>query len=303
MNDVEAEFSAGYIAQREWVASHLARYVSEDEWKALIDQVRRLAEDLRPHALARVFTAVPRVVTSVDRDLRITLDPMKSESDDRLPLLVNDWPLVRLIRVWVLMHIPPLETSAYVSLIEQLFTYGDVEELAALYAALPVYHHPSAWRSRCTEGIRSNMGPVRHAVMVRNAYPSRFLEEGEWNQLVLKAFFTGEDIPHIIGLKARNNARLAQALVDYAYELHAAKRPINPLLWLLVAPFLDDRAYQLMQRIVRQSEQPLEQKAIAYAFRSSGFAPANAFLEEHSELTELLNAADIPWGDWQALTN
>src|SRR5690606_17607862 len=149
----------------------------------------------------------------------------------QLPLVVKDWPLVRLVRVWVLMNIPPLEQDTYLSRIDRLFTYGEMEELAALYAALPVYHYPEAWKLRCTEGIRSNMAPVRQAILLQNHYPSRFLDEGAWNQLVLKAFFTDEDIPQIVGLKARNNAALASALVDYAYELHAAKRGINPFLW------------------------------------------------------------------------
>ncbi|SKB29509.1 hypothetical protein SAMN05660226_00534 [Parapedobacter luteus] len=302
MNDVNAGFSAERMVFQEWVANQIAPHVAEGEWQALLDQVDRLRADSQPHRLARVFTAIPRNLKSVDKDLRITL----AEADKRtgqLPLVVTDWPLVRLIRVWVLMNIPALEETAYVSLIERLFKYGEMEELAALYAALPVYDFPSAWRLRCTEGIRSNMAPVRQAIMVNNHYPSQFLDEGAWNQLVLKAFFTDEDIPHIIGLKQRNNARLAEALVDYAYELHAAKRTINPMLWILVAPFVDERAYRLMEQIILKSQQLHERKAIAYAFQMSSYRPATDFMTGNSELTDLLDTADTPWVGWPEQTN
>src|SRR5690606_33859194 len=151
---------------------------------------------------------------------------------------------------------------------------------------------------RCTEGIRSNMAPVRQAILLQNHYPSRFLDEGAWNQLVLKAFFTDEDIPQIVGLKARNNAALESALVDYAYELHAAKRGINPFLWVLVTPFLDDRAYQIMEQLMQESTAMQTRKAIAYAFGASNFAPAIDFINGKDELTELLDTAGTPWEGW-----
>ncbi len=135
--------------------------------------------------------------------------------------------------------------------------------------------------------------------MTHNHYPSRFLDEGAWNQLVLKAFFTDEDIRSIVGLKQRNNQQLAQALVDYAYELHAAKRKINPMLWILVAPFMDARAYTLMVQIVQESQLALERQAIAFAFEQSEYNPATEFLKKDNELIDLLDTADTPWNNWQ----
>ncbi|WP_353195804.1 EboA domain-containing protein [Parapedobacter defluvii] len=287
MKDVEADLQ-----------DQITRYLSNQEWNDLTDQVNRLANDPQPNTLARVFTGVPRTIRSADAGLRITFDGAVSVGSGRLPLLIKDWPLARLIRVWVLMNIPKLELSAYISLIERLFQYGEMEELAALYAALPIYHYPTEWRFRCTEGVRSNMAPVRRAVILNNSYPSHFLDEGAWNQLVLKAFFTDEDIVQIIGLKTRNNGKLAGALVDYAYELYAAKRNINPFLWILVAPFLDERAYRLMEQIIQESQQTLTRKAIAYAFETGNFAPATDFITRNSELTDLKNTAGTPWDGW-----
>ena len=261
------------------VTGWLEQQLASAEWSALVKQVEQLAGDPQPNTLARVFTAVPRTIRSADKALRVTLEETVPTDPQELPLLVKDWPLVRLVRVWILMHIPPLEQSAYVSLIDRLFAYGEVEELAALYAALPIYHYPEAWKPRCTEGIRSNMAPVRQAILLHNHYPSRFLDEGAWNQLVLKAFFTGEDIPQIIGLNARNNAALGSALIDYAYELHAAKRRINPFLWTLAGPYTDDRAYRLMEQIVQESDDIQTREAIADALRNSGYTSATDLLK------------------------
>ena len=280
------------------VANRVEKYLTAAEWSALVKQVDQLVSDPQPNTLARVFTSVPRTIRSADKALRITLEEPITADPYPLPLLVKDWPLVRLVRVWVLMNIPPLEQETYLSLIGRLFTYSEMEELAALYAALPVYHYPEAWKHRCTEGVRSNMAPVRQAILLHNHYPSRFLDEGAWNQLVLKAFFTDEDIPQLIGLKRRNNAALAGALVDYAHELYAAKRNINSFLWILVAPFLDRRAYRLMEQIIQESAHEPTRKAIAYAFRPSNFTPAVEFINRKSELTELLDTTGTPWEGW-----
>ncbi|WP_257669711.1 EboA domain-containing protein [Parapedobacter tibetensis] len=229
------------------IANRIEQHINGTEWKWLLNNLNDIA-DPQPQLVARIFTTIPRNIRSIDKDLYISFAEEENIGRNQLPLLVKDWTLVRLIRVWVLMHIPARDQAGYVRLIEQLFKYGEMEELVALYAALPIYHYPAAWRLRCVEGIRSNIGAVRHAIMIHNHYPSQFLDEGAWNQLVLKAFFTDEDIHNIVGLKQRNNEKLAQALVDYAYELHAAKRSINPMLWILVAPFMDARAYRLMEQ-------------------------------------------------------
>src|SRR5690606_6601079 len=217
-----------------------------------------------------------------------------------LPLIVQGWTTVRLARVWVLACIPKLDETNYMQLIERLFKYGDMEELAALYSGLSIYHYPEAWLPRCKEGIRSNIGHVRHAVMVNNAYPAYYLDEDAWNQLVLKAFFTEEDIPHIIGLKRRNNMRLAHALTDYAYERHAAQREINPMLWILVGPFMDDRAFELMRHVMGESKRAFEQQAITYAFKHSSHEGGQQYLWDQDIPVSLLESRGTPWEGWDS---
>lgn len=266
-------------------------------WQWLSAQVEGLAAGPSPGTVARLFTSLPRRLKSSDRLPTISRN-VRGEGPGGVALVVQEWTIVRLARVWLLMNIPEVDEAGYVQLIERLFTYGDMEELVALYSALPVYHYPEAWKYQCTEGIRSNIATVRHAVMVNNPYPARFLDEDAWNQLVLKAFFTNEDIPHIVGLKQRNNQRLAQALTDYAYERHAAHREIDPMLWILVGPFMDKRAFDLMARMMKGSNLPIEKQAIAYALTHSNSVHAQQYLKEHDVPDSLSGSSGTPWEMW-----
>lgn len=299
MDDLKVDFSMERLAHYTFFTGHVRPYINDEEWEKLVSDLLQVTTDPQPRILAKVFTAIPRSLKSLDKDLVVSIDDKEGLGRNGMPLLVKDWPLVRLIRVWVLMNIPAVDEAAYVQLIGQLFKYGEMEELTALYAALPVYYYPEAWKQHCTEGIRSNMGPVRQAIITHNHYPSKFLDEGAWNQLVLKAFFTDEQITDVVGLKQRNNQRLATALVDYAYERYAAKRNINPMLWVLVAPFIDDRAFHLMKRIIEESDQLVERTGIAYAFDQTNFALATDFLKQNRALTDLLDTTDTPWNNWR----
>lgn len=276
----------------------LKSHLHASAWQWLSLQVDNLATDPNPGLVARLFTSLPRQLTSDKNATSISIVGAL-ECANGLPLVVKDWTLVRLARVWVLACISQLDETAYTQLIERLFKYGDMEELVALYSALPVYHYPEAWQLRCKEGIRSNIGTVRHAVMVNNSYPAQFLDDEAWNQLVLKAFFTEEDIPRITGLKRRNNLRLAQALTDYAYERYAAQREINPMLWILVGPFMDDRAFDLMERIMAETDLTIEQRAIAYSFRLSDHDRARQYLNEKDFPDAFLAPDDTPWEAWE----
>ena len=298
MDSLKGDVGTGGTTAGDAIADVLKSHLSTDNWQWLSTHGKNLAADPKPGMVARLFTSLPRQLKSDGTPPTVSINDAL-QGPGGLSLAVHEWSVVRLARVWVLTCIPKLNEAEYMQLIEQLFKYGDMEELTALYSALPVYHYSKAWQARCKEGIRSNIGPVRHAVMVNNPYPARFLDEDAWNQLVLKAFFTEETIPNIIGLSQRNNLRLAQALTDYAYERYAAKREIDPMLWILVGPFIDDRAFELMKRIVVESPAPLERKAIAYAFGHSGYNSARSYIMQHDQFNTLSDHSGTPWEAWE----
>ena len=145
-------------------------------------------------------------------------------------LTITNWDLQRLCRIWMILKIDVSDKERYKTKINELFSDAEMNELAAMYAALPILAYPESWILRCAEGIRSNIGSVLDAIIINNPYPSRFLDESAWNQLILKAFFTDKDT-QIIGVKERANENLAKSLQDYIDERKAANRPIKDQLW------------------------------------------------------------------------
>ncbi len=172
----------------------------------------------------RVFTALPRFVgkqsVNVPSDLKFALERV------RPGFTISGWTLDRLARVWWLLQLPADDETTYVKTISQLFKAGEINELVALYSALPVLAHPEAWKFQATEGIRNNIADVQSAIMLHNPYPADYFDEAAWNQMILKAFFTDKDVTQIIGLDERKNARLAQTLADYTAERRAAGRSL-----------------------------------------------------------------------------
>lgn len=143
----------------------------------------------------------------------------------------------RLIRTLILLEIPYKDAGEYFHIVEELFSAGDVGELAALYGALPVLPFPEKFILRCMEGIRTNMGEVFEAVANNNVYPSLYLDEDAFNQMVLKCLFVGKPLRKITNLGKRLNEKLARMASDYAHERWAAQREVSPELWQLVEPF------------------------------------------------------------------
>ena len=180
----------------------------------------------------RVFTAIPRFTGKAPV---VVSEEKKKELDELHPgFQIADWTLDRLARVWWLLQYPTDDRAAYVRSISELFRSAEMNELVALYSALPVLAFPEDWRFQATEGIRNNIADVQTAIMVHNPYPAEQLDEAAWNQLVMKAFFTDKDVTQITGLHARHNPRLVAILRDYADERRAAGRTISEQLVALI---------------------------------------------------------------------
>lgn len=147
---------------------------------------------------------------------------------------LEGWSIDKLARVWLLMQLSSVDKEAYIKKINSLVSNAEMNELVALYAALPFYRYPEEWILFCESGIRSNIGLVLEAIMYDNPYPAEYLSEAAFNQLVLKAFFTEKDVTRIIGLTNRMNQALADTLADYVDERTAAQRTVEPNIYKLI---------------------------------------------------------------------
>ena len=84
------------------------------------------------------------------------------------------------------MKVNSSDKEKYIQKIEAVFRNAEMNELVALYSALPILAFPEEWKMRCADGIRSNIGVVLEAIMHKNPYPSNFVLK---NQEVMLQFF------------------------------------------------------------------------------------------------------------------
>lgn len=204
------------------------------------------------------------------------------------------WTIDRLTRLWILLQVDATDKKRYMQKISNLFKAAEMNELVALYSALPWLHYAEDWQHQCTEGIRSNISTVLEAIMYNNPYPANYLGEASWNQMVLKAFFTDKDVNLIIGLDDRANQSLANILIDYAKERRAASRTVHPQLWRLVSKFIDASNIDVVQ-IALQSKEENERKAAALACFHSTYVPARELLTAYPNELEAIESNRLHW--------
>jgi hypothetical protein len=195
------------------------------------------------------------------------------------------WTVENAARAYVLLHRSPLARDRWLAELTRLFENGDLEELVALYRALPLLPHPEALVDRCAEGVRSNMTDVFRAVAHRNPYPAEFLPDPAWNQMVLKALFLEEPLAPIVGLDDRANGALARMLCNFAHERWAAKRPVSPELWRCVGPHADEFAIKDLERALSEGDEATKAAAAA-ALRRCPWPEATWVLSRHGCSTE-----------------
>ncbi|GAA4311909.1 hypothetical protein GCM10023149_07030 [Mucilaginibacter gynuensis] len=242
------------------------------------------------------FAALPRKTGKAL--VNISTETAAELSAIRKNFSIEGWSVDRLARVWLLLQPDATDKSAYQRSIETLFLAAEMNELVALYSALPLLAYPEIWVHRCTEGNRSNIGIVLEAQMYHNPYPAENLPQPAWNQLVLKAFFTEKRLDLITGLDERANIELAHTLSDYARERWAAGRKTDPMLWRLVGRFIDDKIFDDINIGIANNDS-LEKEAIALAITESDYQPAKDLLNQN----DVLQAAAGKKTNWESFIN
>ncbi len=255
-----------------------------------------LSEKVAPASNSRqfniAFVSAPRKTGKAV--VRVTQEQEASIREAGAGLNITIWTADRLCRVWLLFSLDHTDREKYFQSIENLFLAAEVNELVALYSALPVLHYPEMWVKRCAEGIRSSIGAALEAVACNNPYPAAFLDEAAWNQLVLKVIFTDKPLDEVIGLDERSNADLAKTLSDYAHERWAAHRSLNPLIWRCVGKFIDAGIFPDIERLAA-SQEDYNREAAALACLDSGYPPAQELLNKNPNIKSAIVSGQLSW--------
>jgi hypothetical protein len=253
------------------------------------DEIRRGGPEWK---FFTAFSAVPRYMGKAD--LQLIDEDLAAADEARVGWNPSRWSIDQAARALLALSLPADDPNSLIATLDKVFQTADVGESVALYQTLPLLPYPKRFRARAAEGIRSNMTSVFEAVALDNPYPSEYLDDAPWNQMVLKAVFVGSPLHRIIGIDERANSDLAGMLVDYARERRAAARPVEPELWRPVGPFIgadhiDDLAVAL------DGDRKVERLAAALALSTSTSRPARRLLETAPELIHRIESGDLTW--------
>ena len=261
--------------------------------KNWIDQkIQLLTQHFTVNAFYTIFASVSRFVGK--ERLQVSAEDSTQAFQLRKGLTLEDWTVDRASRVMFLLYLPSDSASHHLKILDTLFQTAEVNELVALYSALPLLPFPEQYVERCAEGIRTNMSVVFEAVALNNPFPAEYLNENAWNQLFLKSIFTGRKVIKIQGISERANATLAQICSDYAHERWAAGRKISPELWIPVCKFVNDDLLKDLKRLA-ESGDTLEQEAFALVCLASNNTQAKELLEKYPALRQQAEDGLFSW--------
>ena len=187
------------------------------------------------------------------------------------------WDSRTVIRAYLILGIP---SDVMEKVLDNLFTTGDIGELESLYRILYLLPDGAKFQMRAAEGIRTNMTRVFDAIALDNPYPSEYFNEGQWNQMVLKAIFMDRPLYRIIGLDGRRNPDLCRIASDFAHERWAASRQVTPELWRLTGPYIQGELLQDIKKVLN-SENKFEVIAGKLALRDCASESCKALLNEN----------------------
>ena len=106
------------------------------------------------------------------------------------------------------------------------YDLGDAREQASWLRGVALLPAPERFLLLVVDACRTNILPLFESVACGNPYPARYFPERNFNQLVMKALFSGVRLDRIVGLPSRLNAELARMATDFAAERRAAGRPV-----------------------------------------------------------------------------
>ncbi|WP_316822547.1 EboA domain-containing protein [Pedobacter gandavensis] len=230
------------INTQELLQELLSDQLSELELTWFNLKIKSLEKDELLRQFIPLFSLIPRFIKAGKVEF----------SDHTLELLElsypgfssSDWNLQELCRIMLMVSLDPAENE---KVLKKLFEAADINELRILYKALYFLDNAADFTDRLVEGVRTNMTDVLDAIVANNPFPARYLSEDAWNQMVMKAVFTGRPLFSIYGIDRRANEKLAKILHGYIQERKSAGRTVSPEVWRLLHPFMTEEMAQTLK--------------------------------------------------------
>jgi len=267
-------------------------YATPEGWAWIRQQQEKLQSDPSERTLFLTFSSVPRFIDNTPILLTELQEKAGAPLDESL--LISLWTLQQIARIYLLVTFPYKGISQYQVIIARLSETAEIDELVTLYKALSLLPHPEVLVQQATEGIRTNLSLVLDAIALRNPFPTRYLPQDAWNQMVLKAVFMERPLYLIYQAEKRHNSELARILIDFAHERWAAHRSVTPELWRFVAPYLSEAHKKDIQRAI-QSSYLLEQQAGLLACANSQEPSFQALPASYPLIEKAIREGQCTW--------
>ena len=282
------------MSRRSLIASILVKRLSPAAWEWAQESARLLQNDFAERTLFMRFSLALRHSSKQTLDLHS--EELNAANECLAGWQPKHWRTDHALRIFLLLHIPEMESAAFVSLMDKLFQAADLGEAEALYLSLALLPHGTALQNRAAEGLRSNVKSYFEAVAHYNPFPAQYFDQGTWNQMVLKSLFIESTLNPIYDLDKRSNHQLTRMLCDYAHERWAASRAIAIELWRCVGACPDDGAFEDLERVLTHGSER-EQLAAALSLKDNPDDKAKSLLADfpaiHKQVTQGVCWADL----------
>ena len=159
------------------------------------EQVRwlesRLAVSLHPPSGRDLFLTY----TLIGRKFPATRVDIPEEGRDRLGdyLALHGIGLDQLARIYLLAAALERDPYYFVPKVGTLIQVADTGELITFLRYLPALPHSEEFAATAVDALRTNIAPVFDAISLDNPYPETHFDQGQWNQMFLKAGFMQRD--------------------------------------------------------------------------------------------------------------
>ena len=264
---------------------------NEKELQWINQQEEKLQNNFRLQSFFLAFSSAARFVSR--RNLQLTQERLIRSTEIHKGFQPGYWSLLQAVRTYFLLMLPVEDMGSYEKSLSQLFETADIDEQVTLYKALSLLPFPKVMAERAKEGIRTNITDVFDAIALNNPYPSDFLEQEAWNQMVLKAVFMQRPLYRIYGSDERANPELSEMLINFAHERWAANRKVTPELWRFVGPFMSSNQLSDIEKVLGGDS--IEREAGLLACYESNLPEAKNIINQYPLIKKEIKNCRLNW--------
>ena len=251
------------------------------------EQLEALIDDFSMNKLFLHFARVPRQMGNSPIDRTNIHFEVLCQQYGLVPN--TPWGIDTYARILLLLHIPAAQLDAA---IQKIYATSSMAELQVLMRAFHFFEQPEVFQPYVAEGIRTNMVDVFDAIALGNPYAAQYLNDAQWNQMVLKAIFMSRPLYLIQGLRQRMNPELTRILRDFIHERWSAGRTVSPEVWQIMGSYLNEELLADLQKAMEGGD-ALARESIVLAVQESNYQPAKEWISQQLENTR----SQLSWED------